>query len=141
MAKPTTIPDLREFEASDDPGFPAKVRSPHYPRALIRDTAQALCGLKERFFGLEDYQVDGLHDAVYFQAYLERGKKLMAMHHLEALQGRLDRSKLKRLCSELQTMVSLCEKNIDAENRAVRTLNEEYAAALAARKKELEGAQ
>lgn len=109
-------------------GPDGNARHPQFPRALCSATAAALKELKTQFPGVSS-DLDGFADAVVYQAYLERGKKLLAMHHLNALHGRLDRSALRCLCAELQAVVSLCEKNIKAENHAVRSLNASSSAA------------
>lgn len=129
MVKTTkSIPDLREFKERK-PGFPAEVRPLRIPRALSRKSRAAMDELKNRAVGVDACWPDGVADAVVYQAYLERGTKLMAMHHLEALHGRLDREKFKVLCQELHAVLSLCEENIRLEDKVVRQLNEAYAEA------------
>lgn len=139
MAKTTTVvPDLRVWDNSK---CPPEARPPRLPKALIRGSAHALRELQQRIFGIEDFLGDKLTDAIFYQAYLERGKKLMMLHHLKALQGCLDKEKLEQLRKELHSVVDFCAEHIYHENSCVKYHNSQYGAALAARKKELEGAQ
>jgi len=136
MAKKTTgVPDLRVWDNSK---CPPEARTPRIPKALLRGSAQALRELRQWGIGSEDFLGDKLTDAIFYQAYLERGKKLMMLHHLKALQGCLDKEKLEQLRKELHSIVDFCAEHIYHENSCVKYHNSQYAAALAARKKELE---
>jgi len=129
MAKTTkSIPDLREFKERK-PGFPAEVRPPRIPRALARKSRAAMDELKKRAVGVDACWPDSVAEAVFYQAYLERGTKLMAMHHLEALHGRLDKEQFKVLCEDLLVVLRVCYEEIRTEDKAVRQLNEAYAEA------------
>lgn len=125
----TGVPDLHE-QVDGNP------RAPRLPRGLLRSSARALDALKKNFVGVDAGNLDGFSDALVYQAYLDRGLRLLALHHQEALRGRLDRSKLTLLCAQLQAVVSLCEQNINAENRAVKSLNASATAALSGTEKQ-----
>lgn len=100
-------------------GNPSTLR---LPRGLVRSSARALDALKKKFVGVDAGNLDGFCDALFYQAYLDRGLRLLAQQHQEALRGRLDRTQLHLLCARLQAVVSMCEQNINAEHHAVRSL-------------------